>query len=182
MGSLNGENGAVGYKRPPSHSRFVKGKSGNPKGRPKSTGGRNTLADAINRPVKVTLDGIPRKMPLPEATVMALAQKALSGNTAAAREFMKIVEKVNAEQKAHEETPIIAGISLLKADPKECNVALRALGAIELVGDSWRIQTWVIEAALAHNQKLVLKEGDRTLLANSMVDPEALPQLLLRSG
>jgi len=34
----------VGYGRPPAHTRFKAGKSGNPKGRPKGARGLNTLA------------------------------------------------------------------------------------------------------------------------------------------
>src|SRR6516164_6405047 len=100
MAKLNGRSGAVGYKRPPTHSQFAKGKSGNPKGRPKGSRAGNTLADVVNRTVAMTLDGTPCKVPLTEALAMSLAQKGLAGNIAAAREFMKIAEKVEAQQKA----------------------------------------------------------------------------------
>jgi hypothetical protein len=52
------DEGKVGYGRPPVHSRFKPGHSGNPKGRPK---GQRNLASEIARamamPVPVTVNG-----------------------------------------------------------------------------------------------------------------------------
>src|SRR4051794_34691640 len=95
----------VGYKRPPTHTQFAKGKSGNPKGRPKGASNDNSLAAVINTIVTVNVDGVPRKMSLNEAMVMGLAQRGLAGNTSAAREFLKVADKVaeKAEQKQIEE-------------------------------------------------------------------------------
>ena len=53
----------VGYKKPPLHSRFKKGQSGNPRGRPR--GAKNfssVLNDALNQPVFVTENGRRRKI------------------------------------------------------------------------------------------------------------------------
>ncbi len=182
MGNPNGR-GSIGYKRPPAHSRFAKGKSGNPKGRPKGKGVGNALANLINQHVTVTVDGAPRKMLLTEALVTSLAQRALAGNMVAAREFMKIAEKVSVEQKAIEEkSERIDGFRHVIVDPKECNVPLEKLGVIEEVADCWRIRTWVVEAAMARNRQLVLNGDDRQLLANSMVDAVALQPILLQLG
>ena len=178
MVDFNRNIGSVGYKRPPAHSKFVKGKSGNPKGRPKGTHVGSTLANLVNQTITVTVEGIPRKMPLTEALAMSLAHRALAGNTAAAREFMKIVEKVSSEQKNAEEKPDrIEKIEISWVSPKECNNSLEKLGAIKQVEESWRIQTWVVEAALKRS-RIALNESDKTLLGNSMVDRDALQSLL----
>ena len=53
----------VGYKKPPLHTRFKKGQSGNPRGRPR--GAKNfssVLNDALNQRVVVTENGRRRKI------------------------------------------------------------------------------------------------------------------------
>src|SRR6185437_12076143 len=48
----------VGYKKPPQQTRFVKGQSGNPKGRPKGAKGLANLLFKIGRErVKVQVNG-----------------------------------------------------------------------------------------------------------------------------
>jgi hypothetical protein len=181
MVTFDRSNGGIGYKRPPAHSRFIKGKSGNPRGRPKGTHVGGTLASLVNQMITVTLEGIPRKMPLTEALAMSLAHRALAGNTAAAREFMKIVDKVAIAQKIAEEKPArLEKIVVSWVSPEECNTSLEKLGAIKQVEERWRIQTWVVEAALKRN-RITLNEGDRTLLGNSMIDREALQAILQSS-
>jgi hypothetical protein len=93
MATFKGRGSAIGYKRPPAHRQFVKGKCGNPKCRPKGTGVGNPLASLINQQLTVTVDGTPRKMLVTEALVTSLAQQALAGNIVAARDFMKIAKK-----------------------------------------------------------------------------------------
>src|ERR1700738_614513 len=53
----------VGYARPPRHSRFVKGNSGNPRGRPRGAEHIKTLLnEALNELVVVTDHGGRRKV------------------------------------------------------------------------------------------------------------------------
>jgi hypothetical protein len=43
----NGNGAGIGYRRPPVHSRFKRGKSGNPKGRPKATASSASIAQKM---------------------------------------------------------------------------------------------------------------------------------------
>ena len=86
----------VGYKQPPKHSRFKKGKSGNPKGRPKSSPGKRAILTRVFGE-KRRLENQPRGArvwySLLELLVMALKQLAVSGHMAATKLFDKVSER-----------------------------------------------------------------------------------------
>ena len=66
----------VGYKKPPLHTRFRKGQSGNPRGRPRGSKNFSTLlTDALNEPVVVTEDGRRRKISKRELGFKQLANR-----------------------------------------------------------------------------------------------------------
>jgi hypothetical protein len=79
----------IGYKRPPKHSQFPKGKSGNPAGRPKAP---------IGISIKDILDGdqmgkngevISKR----EAIVIRMLNDALAGNQKAFGRFLKLLDR-----------------------------------------------------------------------------------------
>lgn len=71
----------VGYGRPPRHSQFKAGQSGNPKGRPR--GKRNMsslLGDVLAQPVTVTANGKRKRVSSETAMLLRLREKALGGD------------------------------------------------------------------------------------------------------
>ena len=82
----------VGYRKPPVHSRFPKGKSGNPRGRPRgSTNYLNVLRRVLGQKVTVVEDGKRRSIPKIEAAMTQLLNKAAQGDTQAFQATLKVV-------------------------------------------------------------------------------------------
>src|SRR5258708_32053883 len=71
----------VGYGKPPQHTRFKKGESGNPTGRPKGSKNLTTLLEKeLKQRVVVTENGRRRSITKQEAMVKHLVNKAVSGD------------------------------------------------------------------------------------------------------
>ena len=89
----------VGYGKPPKATRFKKGRSGNPKGRP--TGVKNlatALEQALAEPISVTVGGSRRRrMAKGEAIVTQLVNKALGGDVRALALLLNQVGTKNAD-------------------------------------------------------------------------------------
>ena len=88
---------AVGRGKPPVHSRFKKGQSGNPRGpRPKNLPA--LLADALNEKVVATIDGERREITKREAVVKQLVNESAGANLRATKMLIDMLRDI--EQKA----------------------------------------------------------------------------------
>jgi hypothetical protein len=93
--------GKVGKGKPPEHTRFHKGTSGNLKGRPKGSKNLSTIImDAANAQVTATIDGKPRKISKLVATAMQLATKAAGGDQKSVGQFLDWVDEIEARAAA----------------------------------------------------------------------------------
>src|ERR1700680_548588 len=71
-----------GYGKPPKHSRFVKGKSGNPNGRPKRTKNLKTeLLEVLREMVTITEGGRTRKVTKLRALLESVFAKPFKGDS-----------------------------------------------------------------------------------------------------
>jgi hypothetical protein len=72
---------AVGYRKPPRHTRFQPGVSGNPRGRPKAAKNLSTLVhEALNELVVVTENGRRRKLSKRQAVIKQLVNRSAQGD------------------------------------------------------------------------------------------------------
>lgn len=86
------EDEAVGYGRPPKHSRWQEGISGNPRGRPR--GARSLKAELLaelNERVAINVEGKRKTLPKRRLVLKALANKALNGNVNAAQRLIDLI-------------------------------------------------------------------------------------------
>jgi hypothetical protein len=99
MTSENSEGDSkVGYKRPPRHTRFRPGLSGNPRGR--QPGVRNFATDvkaALKAPVAVTINGKTRRVSTQEAILLRLSEKGLKGEQRALDRFIGLAQIHNGD-------------------------------------------------------------------------------------
>jgi hypothetical protein len=83
----------VGFGKPPKHTRFKKGRSGNPKGRPrKKPDLYGELTKVLRERVTITVDGQPEKVTVQEALLLRLRDEALRGELWAEKLYRKVIE------------------------------------------------------------------------------------------
>jgi hypothetical protein len=87
--SSNPPDDRVGYKNPPKASRFKKGMSGNPKGRPRGRRSFKTeLREVLDAKVVVTEGGRKSKVSTSHAMLLRLRQRALNGDVRAINQLL----------------------------------------------------------------------------------------------
>jgi Family of unknown function (DUF5681) len=105
----------VGYGKPPRHSRFRKGQSGNPRGRPPGAKNLKTLLnDALNEPVIVTENGGHRQITKRQAIITQLVNRSATADFRAIKILLDIVRDI--ERQTERTTPEISDFS--EADEK----------------------------------------------------------------
>jgi len=76
----------VGFGKPPKHTQFQPGQSGNPNGRPKRTKNAETLLDQIlSKTIRITENGTPRTLTMAQAFIQSLVTDAVKGKADARR-------------------------------------------------------------------------------------------------
>jgi hypothetical protein len=115
----------VGYGKPPQHTRFRKGQSGNPRGRPRGVKTAGTLLrEILYRKVTITEDGRHKQTTVIEAFFLRQVQAALKGDARASDRVLKLLpvlqeqldqDAAQAEAQAAEATrddrPVLAALA-----------------------------------------------------------------------
>jgi hypothetical protein len=97
---------AVGYGRPPKHSRFKPGQSGNPAGRPRRKRNMETLlVEVMAQKVAVTRNGRTKRVPADTAILLRLLEKALGGDMQASRLLLALRAAHVRDSDANETNP-----------------------------------------------------------------------------
>jgi Family of unknown function (DUF5681) len=103
------EHDEVGYGRPPKHSRFKKGRSGNPRGRPKGASSfKADLAAELQEKLALTENGKERKITKQRAFIKTLTAAAIKKDIRAVNALLACMRYfgVGAEEQAAENVDV----------------------------------------------------------------------------
>jgi Family of unknown function (DUF5681) len=89
---MTSDESPVGYRRPPVHSRFKKGQSGNPRGRPNRVPDfMEDAAEILGGTVTGQAKGKPITLPAVQAMFRTLCRQALKGDNQALRRVIELM-------------------------------------------------------------------------------------------
>ena len=93
----------VGYRCPPIATRFKKGQSGNPTGRPKGALSVSTvLSRSLQEKVVINENGVRKTITKLEAAIKQLVNKAASGELRALRQLVELARDAEAKKEVTE--------------------------------------------------------------------------------
>jgi hypothetical protein len=152
MGEEQAASEPVGYKQPPRSSRFRKGKSGNPRGRPKNRRREIPFDHVLGQMVTIRDGGVEKRVTAAEAFLLHITKRGLEGDSASARASLAAIQAARAKKGV--DSPTITGIIYSIVSPGSVGSSLDALGmAVKLrkyTDDAeYRLKPWIVEAALA---------------------------------
>lgn len=159
----------VGHKRPPAGSRFAKGQSGNPKGRPRGRHRTAPFEAVLGQKVTIRDGAEEKRMSAAEAFMLYMAKRGLEGDGPAGRAMMTVIEEING-QKAVADNRVLTIVHVFVA-PGSVNSALEPLRMARKL-DPYRptarmmLEPWIVEAALARlGDRKLNQEEQRIVLA-----------------
>jgi len=94
---IDRETPTAGFMNPPKHTQFQKGKSGNPRGRPRKRDDLNTVLERVLKR-KVRIRDEERKIPIRDAWIWKLGELALQGDKQALALQRTIIEQAGLAQ------------------------------------------------------------------------------------
>ena len=174
----------TGYRRPPTSSRFARGTSGNPKGRPRGRNNRPPYEAVLGQKVLVRESGSERRVTAAEAFLLYLTKRGLEGDGAAARSAATVIEKARSVR----ESPDQAGnikftINIGFVGPGTVNTVLTTLRMATKL-DRYRpsarmaLEPWLVQAALARlgDRRLTITEQEAVVDATRTPGKVAWPE------
>ena len=167
------QEGAVGYGRPPQASRFQKGRSGNPKGRPRNRHRDIPYDSLLGQMVTVREDGRERRVTAAEAFILQLTKKGLEGDSASARIGLAAIEAARAARTA-------SGADLPSFQIRFfglcCVIEDLGIGVLINPTDENRVRLklkpWIVEAALARLGSRRLSVEEQRIVVASTRSPD----------
>jgi hypothetical protein len=140
-----------GHRSPPASTRFQKGRSGNPNGRPKGSRRQAPYEAVLGQKVTVIENGVPRKVTASEAFLLQVTRKGLEGDNQAARITLAAIEDARTRQLTNESgvsvmTIVLVGVGSVDTALTRLKMAKKYDPYRETA--KIKLEPWLVQAAL----------------------------------
>jgi hypothetical protein len=156
----------VGYRNPPLTSRFRKGQSGNPKGRPRGRRSELPYEAVLGQEVIIRENGRERRVTAAEAFLLQLIKLGLDGDSAAAR--VAIAALGDRDTNLSGAYPLNIIVSFVAPGSVSTSVECLRMGTkLDRYRETARmmLEPWIVEAALARfGEKQLTSEEQEVVL------------------
>lgn len=165
----------VGYKQPPKATKFRKGQSGNPRGRPRNSFREIPYDAVLGQMVTIREEGRERRVTAAEAFLLQLTQKGLAGDSTAARASLEAVEAARAARGDSNVTGITKIV--ISSVGNGADSILKRLGISILkyptdeVRARFELNPWIVEAALVRLGSRRLSQEEQREVWNATRTP-----------
>jgi hypothetical protein len=142
----------IGYRNPPFASRFRKGQSGNPKGRPRGRRRALPYEAVLGQEVIIRDNGRERRVTADEAFLLQLTKRGLDGDIAAARAVIDAIRDKRGTEVSVPYRSRQVVFCFVSPGSVDCAVECLRIGTkLDRYRETARImlEPWIVEAALA---------------------------------
>jgi hypothetical protein len=164
----------TGHCRPPAWSRFKKGQSGNPQGRPRKRTAQLPYEAVLTRKVTIQDGGRPRRVTVAEAFLLIERQRALKGDAKAAEMTRVAIERARLAPAGGElPTPLVVHQAVALGRVNSALLPLRMAykaGRYRLDAQIL-LEPWLVEAALKRFGKKRLTPSEQQQVVDATRTP-----------